>query len=51
MEELGLYKEHKAGKMERAEPQLHMWDSHFRMITQVGELTQRSFSIQTTCFQ
>lgn len=41
MEELqkGLYKEQKAEReMEQAESQLHMWDSHFRMITQVSEL-------------
>lgn len=44
MEELrkGLYEEQKTEEMERPELQWQMWDSHFRMITQVSELV--------TCF-
>lgn len=39
-----MHKDQKAEReMERAESQLHMWDSQFRIITQVNELRTCSF--------
>lgn len=40
MEELwkGLYEEQKVEEVEQAGSQLQMWDSHFRIITQIGQL-------------